>query len=183
MISENGTVCHPPLSTLFEEHASSLKRMLGTRSPQQGWHRFTPDKDLDDLIQEAFLCALAFSRRVPTLLVTRAYLFTLARNLDIDRWRRLRNRIDVPFDGSCEAAVTVYPDELATEREQREQTETLARYAEALPSQLARVYDARFVRALSQRNAATALGISRRRLRTLEQRLFAGATRQLRHKE
>jgi RNA polymerase sigma factor (sigma-70 family) len=168
-----------PLATLFEEHASSLKRMLGTHRPWAGRLGESADKDLDDLIQEAFLCALASSQRAPALPVTRAYLFTIARNLGIDRWRRGRNRISVELDGDFRQVVTICPDAQAAEREQRERTETLARYVEQLPPELSRVYEMRFVRGLSQRDAAVALGITRRKIRTLEQHLFAGAAREL----
>ena len=122
--------------------------------------------------------ALSCSHQAPALPVTRAYLFTIARNLGIDRWRRRRNRISVELDGGSEA-VSICPDDLAAERELRAQTEALSQYVEQLPSSIARVYETRFVRGLSQRDAAAALGISRRQLRTLEQRLFAGAAREL----
>jgi RNA polymerase sigma factor (sigma-70 family) len=176
---DNGRASEAPLAALFEEHASSLKRMLSTRGLWAGFQRVSADKDLDDLVQDAFLCALSSSRRAPALRVTRAYLFTIARNLGIDRWRRGQSRIRVDLEGSSRESELVCPDDLAAEREQREQTETLARYVEQLPPQLARVYETRFVRGQSQRDAAVTLGISRRQLRTLEQRLFAGAVREL----
>jgi RNA polymerase sigma-70 factor, ECF subfamily len=176
---DDGRASQAPLAALFEKHARSLKRMLGRRSPRAGWQRVSADKDLDDLVQEAFLCALSSKQRIPAVPVTRAYLFTIARNLGIDRWRRLRNRISVELDGGFRQAELVCPDDQAAEHEQREQAEALARYVEQLCSRLFRVYEARFVRGLSQRDAAIALGISRRQLRTLEQRLFAGAIREL----
>jgi RNA polymerase sigma factor (sigma-70 family) len=179
MNSNDAAANQAPLATLFEQHASSLKRMLGARGPHPRQPCVAADKDVDDLVQEAFLCALSSSQRVPALLVTRAYLFTIARNLGIDRWRRGRNRISVELDGDIRQAVTVCPDALADERERRARTETLARYVEQLPPQLSRVYETRFVRGLSQRDAAAALGITRRKVRTLEQRLFAGAAREL----
>jgi len=179
MESENGAAGQASLGALFERYAASLKRMLGTRSPQAGFKRVTADKDLDDLVQEAFLCALAFSRRTPTLLVTRAYLFTIARNLEIDRWRRRHNRVSLEPDGGAADAVSVCPDALAVEHEQREQAETLARYVKHLPTPLARVYETRFVQGLSQRDAAVVLGISRGQLRTIERRLLVGAIREL----
>jgi len=178
MESENGASNQAPLGALFERYAPTLRRMLGTRGPQGNVRRISADKD--DLVQEAFLCALATSRRTPTLFVTRGYLFTIARNLDIDGWRRRQSQVSVELDGGSAETMTVCPEALMAEREQRAQAEALSRYVERLPSALGCVYETRFVRGLSQRHAAGALGISRRQLRTLEQRLFAGAMRELR---
>lgn len=182
MSSENGAVQRAPLAALFEEHASSLKRMLGARNPR-AQTRVRADKDPEDLVQEAFLCALSYARRAPTQPLTRAYLLTIARNLEIDRWRRRRGQTSVGLDTGRGEVAAVCPDVMAAEREQREQTETLAYYVENLSPPLSCVYEARFVRGLSQRDAAVSLGLSRRQLRTIERRLFEGAIRDLEGKQ
>jgi len=168
------------LGALFARYAPSLKRMLSRRpvSAGAGFRSARADKDLDDLLQDTFLSVLACSRRVPSLRVTPAYLFTVARNLRIDRWRRRGERFRAEL-GDFNEATSVRLDEFEPERDQRERVETLARYTEHLPPQLARIYEARFVRGLSQRDAAAVLSISRGQLRTLERCLFSGAIQEL----
>jgi RNA polymerase sigma-70 factor (ECF subfamily) len=52
-------------------------------------------------------------------------------------------------------------------------------YLRALPDELKQIHEARFVKGLSQRDAADALGISRQQLRTREARLRDGLRRLL----
>jgi DNA-directed RNA polymerase specialized sigma subunit len=55
-----------------------------------------------------------------------------------------------------------------------------AAYVEALPATLRAVYDLRFASEVSQRRAADMLGVSRQKLRTLENRLVNGLRNELR---
>ncbi|HET9930061.1 MAG TPA: RNA polymerase sigma factor [Polyangiaceae bacterium] len=165
------------LGVLFARHAPSLRRMLSRRRGSAPVGTRALDKDLDDLVPDTFLSVLLCTRRVPSLRVTPAYLFTVARNLCIDRWWRRGKSVCVELGGSDAAAV--FPEEFESECDRRERAEALARYVEQLPPSLLSIYEARFVRGLSQRDAAADLGISRGQLRSLEQCLFSGAMSEL----
>ena len=137
---------------------------------------------IDDLIQDVFARLLASSAPLAEAREPFRYLVAMARNLYVDRLRRerreallagaemgamldksgLRPNSSEDADHACLSLV----DEAA-----------MCAYLESLPPDLFLTYEARFARGLSQRDAATLLGVSRRQLRTREKLVLAGARR------
>ncbi len=136
-----------------------------------------------DLIQETFsrLFAERARQAYDPAHPLRPYLLRIAKNLMIDRLRRSGREVS-PSD--CAAGASLgdideildsdqpLPDEdpasLAHFNRQREATRN---WAAALPEELRAVYRFRYEQAMGQEQTAAGLGISRRRVRTLEGRL------------
>jgi RNA polymerase sigma factor (sigma-70 family) len=99
------------------------------------------------------------------------YVRAIARNATWDLLRSRRRNLFVP-------EVADQPsDESVTDLLEEATLSVLQSYIAALPSDLAAVFAARFVRGLSQARVCRELAISRQHLRTLEQRLKGGAAR------
>jgi RNA polymerase sigma factor (sigma-70 family) len=126
-----------------------------------------------ELVQETFLRAFSPSSRCayqPRL----PYLFRIAKNLLLDELRRRRATVVTEIsEDELEQAPLLEPtaDEELEWRTLRAATQE---YCRVLPAELAELTRARFEAGLSQRDAATALGITRRRVRTLEQQVLDG---------
>jgi RNA polymerase sigma-70 factor, ECF subfamily len=159
-----------------------LGRRLGGRPPGLG------GVDVDDLVQETF--ARAFTRGARNQLDQGQdlgpYLATVARNLCIDlgrkrshRWRLVPlDAVDLEVDLAQLGPAGDPADRPPAPYEDGAGSMTaLTSYLGALPAELRLVYEARFVRGLSQRDAATELAVTRRQVRTLETRLLGGAAR------
>ena len=104
---------------------------------------------------------------------------TIARNLLAD-WVRMRGRelpelevehAEMPTTGELESGLP--PAELAV----------VERYLAGLDWNLAAVYQQRYTKGVSQEEAAQALGLSRQRVRTLEEKLRQGSRKALRKAE
>jgi RNA polymerase sigma factor CnrH len=161
-------------------YAERLYRTLGRGTGRRrraggGWYGLPRlgAADVEDLVQETL--ARAFHRATKVRLDPERdlgpYLTTIACNLCIDMERqRTRTGRAVPLDGVELAAG-------GDEQERPEATVALGAYLAGLPLELRRLYEARYERGLSQREAAAALAITRRNVRTLEARLLAGAAR------
>jgi RNA polymerase sigma factor (sigma-70 family) len=137
---------------------------------------FWIQQEVDDLVHDVFARLLASNGgagldngRDPV-----AYLVTIARNLHVDNLRRRRG-FTPPSD---EPMVDL--EEAERLRDRGLEVEIVAAYATRLSPELAHLYEARFERGMSQRDAAALLGVSRRQVRTLERRLLDGALRELR---
>jgi RNA polymerase sigma factor (sigma-70 family) len=150
-----------------------LGRRLGGRLPGPG------GVDVDDLVQETF--ARAFTRGARNQLDhgqdLGPYLATVARNLCIDLGRKRTHRWRlVPLD-AVDLDVDIADRPPALDEDGGGSMIALTSYLGALPAELRRLYEARFVRGLSQREAAAELAVTRRQVRTLETRLLGGAAR------
>jgi DNA-directed RNA polymerase specialized sigma24 family protein len=101
------------------------------------------------------------------------YVRAMARNAtwDLLRSRRRTSFVADVVDQPCDERVTDLLEEATLS--------VLQSYIAGLPSDLAAVFAARFVRGLSQACVCRELAISRQHLRTLEQRLKRGAARLL----
>jgi RNA polymerase sigma-70 factor, ECF subfamily len=126
-----------------------------------------------DLVQEVFARAFAPRARAAYdgIRPYQPYLRRIARNLLIDRVRAAGHTVplgddDLASDGGAESEV-----ETAEWREQRRET---AAYVAGLAPELQQLVKLRFEDELSQEQTAAALGISRRRVRTLEARIERG---------
>jgi RNA polymerase sigma-70 factor (ECF subfamily) len=134
-----------------------------------------------ELTQEVFVRAFAAPARqaYDGLRPYRPYLLRIARNLLVDRARAARH--DVPFDELAEHGAE--PAAAAPEVEDVHWQQLRAatqEYVAGLDEELRRFIEARFAQERSQRDAAAQLGLSRRRVRTLEQRAQRGLRRWLR---
>ena len=152
--------------------------------------------EIDDLVQEVFARAFSPSSRV-SFDEARAlgpYLIAIARNVYLDHLRRRKTRTakidDVAVDTLGGGAPSL-SNPIGTHSEHPtigwteetfhpdERVKVLADFVGRLSPDLRSLYETRFVRGLSQRDAAVALRLSRRRVRTLENRLLASAAREL----
>jgi RNA polymerase sigma-70 factor (ECF subfamily) len=138
----------------------------------------TTHADGADLIQETFVRAFEERARLAYdgLRPYRPYLLTICRNL-MASWASQRGRTLPSGHG----------DDLLGDAPVQDQVEeldpaTLAlieRYVASLPQQLRNVYEQRYEKDASQEEAARALGLTRQKVRTLEDKLRAGLAKAL----
>lgn len=147
-----------------------------------------------DLIQETFLrlfseqARRAYDPQRPL----RPYLLRIAKNLMIDRLRRSGREVNAASDGLDSGVGDIDalldedgpipaedPASLAHWHRQREATRA---WASRLATELKAIYDLRYERSLGQELSAERLGISRRRVRTLEARLRRCLRKELKKK-
>jgi RNA polymerase sigma-70 factor, ECF subfamily len=141
------------------------------------------DARMADIVQEVFVKAFAPEAR-RSFDATRPYepyLAQIARNVAVDCWRQTRRYVLVDLDRLI--------DQLSLEAETdsggthaRSDAETVAlvnRYLAELDDKSRRVYEALYVRGLSQRDAAQVLGLGRQVVRTREANLRSGLRREL----
>lgn len=142
-----------------------------------------PDSDEQrDVVQEIFVRAFGEKARMgyDGIRPYRPYLLRIAKNLMIDRARKARrqSRRVEPIPGLLDLddlidrnAPMPQPEEDLDWKSQREAT---IRYMESLPRELQHFVQLRFVDCQSQVAVANALGMTRRRVRTLENRCLRG---------
>jgi RNA polymerase sigma-70 factor, ECF subfamily len=143
------------------------------------------ERDPDEqraIIQEVFV--KAFGERARTgydgVRPYRPYLLTIARNVMIDRARERSSEqgraseIDVDAIIASDAAIPGVVEE--SDEQQRLRARTAA-YIEGLDAELKQIVALRFEQELSQEDVAAELGITRRRVRTLEARVIKGLRR------
>ncbi|HXU06633.1 MAG TPA: sigma-70 family RNA polymerase sigma factor [Polyangia bacterium] len=137
-----------------------------------------PASDVADAVQEVF--ARAFRERARLaydgIRDYGPFLTTIARNVVAD-WGRRR--------GHAVVEIAVDLDNLPSPMGEQNWAEEavmqiVERYISELPPELRRVHELRYTLAQSQNDAAQALGVSRQRLRTLEEKLRRGLERGLR---
>jgi RNA polymerase sigma-70 factor (ECF subfamily) len=130
-------------------------------------------EELADAVQEVFTRAFAARARLAYdgLRDYGPFLVAIARNLLVDLARK-RGR-ELPLEELGEAW-----DPPASREEEPYADETtmsmVREYLSSLPAELRGVHEQRYVRGVSQEEAAQALGCSRQQLRTLEKRLRDG---------
>jgi len=132
-----------------------------------------------DSLQEVFVRALSPGAR-SAYDGTRPYgpyLRRIAKNLFIDQLRAHGRALEEPFDVLPDTCESTPPEsgQLADPRV----SAVLSAYLSSLPPPLHSVYEQRFVLGNSQEHSCAALGITRRRLRTDEERLMSGLRRAL----
>jgi RNA polymerase sigma-70 factor (ECF subfamily) len=139
--------------------------------------------EIGDLVQEVFVRAFAPRTRASFdgARPYGHYLAQIARNVVVDHWRTTRRQVPLDLDPLLDA-MSLEADDAGKRTERWADPETVAvveRYLAALPPELRQVHDALYVRGLSQREAASALGLGRQAVRGLEARLRAGLRRHL----
>ena len=138
--------------------------------------------EIADVVQETFL--RAFEERARQAYDPSRdygpYLVTIARNLVTDR-ARARGR-ELPLDDPAEPASDppAQQDPDAPPWADEATMRCVEAYLAGLDPELAALHEARYVRGLSQVQAADALGCTRQQLRTREARLREGLVRALR---
>lgn len=152
---------HSALAEVYREHLSTVARVVG---------QYLADADKENVIHEVFfkLVANAGARKSFKGGNLAAWLTTVARNQAIDYGRRHRRELPVEAN-----ALTALSDctcrDAELEAECRHLVSDFCRHH--LPSNWASVFEARWVRELSQREAAQELGIRRTTLAYRELRI------------
>jgi RNA polymerase sigma factor (sigma-70 family) len=154
--------------------AGALRRYGGDNRPGS-WKEIATE--LPDLVQEVFIRAfepqtrLRFDGSRPY----GPYLGQITRNVVVDHLRRKWRHAAVDLDPLIDE-ISLQPTPHFADQDFAD-WKTMAlvdRYVAGLPTDLQRVHDALYVRGLSQRDAAAALGMGRQVIRTLESRLRGG---------
>ncbi len=146
-------------------HAPKLRSYIRSSFPTIG--------DVDDVVQESLLRVWK-ARAARRIVSTRAFLFTIARNLALDTLRRSRPSLaadveDIDDLHACEAV-----KESARLLEQREKIELVAAAIDALPERCREVIVLRKLHGLSQREVAERLNLSEK---TVEAHVARGTRR------
>lgn len=152
------------------------------------------DDEVRDVVQEAFVRAFAPKAReaYDGLRAYRPYLLRIVKNLMIDR-ARASNRRPVLADergvGDIDAAIhrdqslrLDAPMGAEDALHWKRLREAYHEYQESMDTEERELVRVRYEDGLSQRDAADALGVSRRRVRTVEERIKDGLTRFLRER-
>ena len=175
----------PALAEVYREYARPLFGLLregfGFQSGGKQHHfaGFRDPWELENAVQETFLRAFGERARLryDGLRPYRNYLFTIARNLVIDEFRR-KERLFAPLDEAVEVAAADDPVTLASpppgperQAEQREISGHVETFVEGLDPRERRVFDARFRQGASVERAARDLGITEYRVKRTEKKL------------
>ena len=173
------------LDEVYRTHADSIVRVvaMALRRYKGGgpsaW--VTASADLPDLVQEVF--ARAFDPRTRRSFDgSREYgpfLAQIARNVTVDYLRRRGRQASVDLEQVFATLDTQAVPDPTADFADRQTMDRVARYLRQLPPDLQRAHDMLYVRGLSEREAAAALGIGRQVIRTLGARLREGLRRAL----
>ena len=115
--------------------------------------------DLDDLVQETFARVVAAQRSAP-IATAKAFLFTTARNLAIDRIRRDQIIGIEPLTEIERLSVFEDVPGVSETVGRRQELELLTQAIQSLPERCRQVLTLRKIYGLSQREIAAQLGIS-----------------------
>ena len=175
------------LDGVYRRYVDVVTRVVGAALRRYGGGAITwrdAAADLPDLVQEVF--ARAFDprtrKRFDGVRDYGPFLSQIARNVTVDYLRRRRRQEDIPgdVDQLFEAiAAGAAPRDLGEEIAERETMRVVADYMANLPPELRHAHEMLYVRGLSEREAAAALGVGRQVVRTLGARLREGLRRAL----
>lgn len=151
------------MSVVSTHRAHWLGRCILPHEPAlRAWlsRRALADLDIDDVVQETY-AVLAALQSVEHIRDPRSYMFQVAKSVILQALRRSRV---VPLDLAAEAMSILQtpsdepgPEQITADRQELAR---VARLIETLPPRVRRVFVARKVQGLSQREAAGALGLS-----------------------
>src|SRR5262249_26803089 len=141
---------------------------------------------LADVVQEGFVKGVApeARRRCDASRPFEPYLAQITRNVAIDHWRQMRRYVPSDLDQlidrlSLEADADSGNLAGANNWADPDTVAIVERYLASLDAESRRIHEALYVRGLSQREAATVLGLGRQVIRTHEARLRRGLRREL----
>jgi RNA polymerase sigma factor (sigma-70 family) len=173
------------LDEVYRAYADSVARVVSAALRRFGggaatWPAIA--EDLGDLVQEVFTRAFdpRTRRSFDGLREYGPFLCQIARNVTVDYLRRDSRYVLTDIDRIFnEAPLQPSVPDLSDDFAEREALTLVTRYLAALPADLQRVHDLLYVRGLSEREAAGALGVGRQVIRTLGARLRDGLRQQL----
>lgn len=178
------------LAVVYHHHVTEVARLLrrGFVIDAQGGTRVlgAPNGEVErELVQETFLRAFSPAGRssYDGLRPYRPYLHRIAKNLLIDRHRR--RRPEVPLDGPLDvASLDAAPigPEVEQSLDDRRLFEVTRAYLATRSEEERTFVQLRFEDGLSQDVVAARLGVTRRRIRSLEEGVQRGLERHLRSK-
>jgi RNA polymerase sigma-70 factor (ECF subfamily) len=161
------------LERVYREHVDLIERVV-----QRGFHVIASDAhvpgasrdDVADAVQETFARAFAERARLAYdgLREYGPFLTTIARNLLVDRARKRGREV------SLEELGADIGDEPAEDPEPFADSKTMKvvrEFLAELTPELRGIHEERYVRGVSQEEAARNLGLSRQQVRTLEKKL------------
>lgn len=175
------------LTKVYYQHVEVVARLLrrGFVLDAQGGARVfgAPNADVErELVQETFLRAFSAAgrRAYDGLRPYRPYLLRIAKNLLIDRHRRRRPEVswDTTPDGAELDAALLGP-ELEQSLDDRRLFEVTQLFLQALPADEREIVRLRFEDGLSQDVVSERLGVTRRRVRSVEESVQRGLQRHL----
>lgn len=139
----------------FAEHVQPHEPML------RAWlrSRFASEDDIDDVVQETYLRLLR-ARNAGEITSPKAFLFAVARNLALDRFR---HRAVVPTESLVESeALSVLEEGGGTPEiiAHNQELELLTEAIQSLPDRCRQIFTLRKVYGLSQAEIAGQLGVS-----------------------
>lgn len=153
--SEHAPTSDAGLTRWFAEevqpHEPALRAYLRARFPAIGDH--------DDLVQETY-SRLLRAREAGRLTYARAFLFTAARNVAIDVFRRRRVTTIEPLSECAEVATLEEPTGVVDLLERQQRLEVLVQAMDALPERCRQIIMLRHLDGFSYKDIAGRLGIS-----------------------
>jgi RNA polymerase sigma factor (sigma-70 family) len=167
------------LERVYRRYVRGIDRYLRALARTAGHPDLAQPSAVADLLQEVFFRAFSVTARrgYDSTREFGPYLAAMARNAFVDAVRACgREVLKAPDE------IAFAMDEAASEHESGYDPDVLAvlnSYLTALPAPLIHVYEQRFVQGRSQEAASTALGVSRRAIRTAEGRLRRGLRKAL----
>lgn len=182
------------LAAVYEHYVDDVARLvrLGfTATTADGPVRIAGAPDIDaehEVLQETFVKAFAPAARLgfDGLRPYRPYLMRIAQNVMIDRLRRTRRDPERPVeveDVLDRVGAAVIAADPGDSLHWRRLSTHAAAYIAGLDDEARRFVGLRFEDDLSQEEVAERLGVSRRRVRTLEDRVCRGLERALRERD
>lgn len=167
------------LERVYRDHVRMLDGYLRTLARAGQARELAQASAIADSLQEVFIRAFSPGARnaYDAARPYAPYLRRIAKNLFIDQLRAQGRAIEQLVEALPDASEAA-PLDAETSADPRV-AEVLSSYLSALPPPLLGVYEQRFVLGHSQETACSVLGITRRRLRTDEERLKTGLRRAL----
>jgi len=166
------------LEQVYRAHVRMLDGYLRSLARAGNARELGLSSSVADALQEVFIRAFAQTARsaYDDTRPYAPYLRRIAKNLFIDQLRAQGRDMEQLVDTLPDGSDGMPSDEPAVDPRV---TSVLSAYLSTLPPPLLGVYEQRFVLGNSQESACSALGVTRRRLRTDEERLKSGLRRAL----
>lgn len=154
----------PDLDVLFERYLDPVYRFLYSRVGNR--------EDAEDLTSEVFLKASQKLDASRTETSVAAWLFTVARTVLADHWRRYyRGGATLPLDDERSEIIPVAETAAPSERSAQLVEEVLGR----LPERYRRILELRFLHGYSVAESAAEMGITTENAKVLQHRALARA--------